>query len=84
MSGGLGGALTFSFPNPVIPAKAGIQTVTTNLVTRNQVQIADNKSPLPSWVRAIAGETPALPNRNRQEHAKPCKPKTTPKPRSIC
>ena len=43
---------------PVIPAKAGIQRIATKLVTRNQVGIASDKSPLPLWERARVRVTP--------------------------
>ena len=40
------------FPVPVIPAKAGIQTIAAKPAIRNQVQIAVDGSPLPSRERA--------------------------------
>ena len=52
---------------PVIPAKAGIQTVSAKLATRNQVQIAVSGSPLPLWAYrgrfapGSAGVSPAEP-----------------------
>ena len=38
--------------HPVIPSKAGIQTVAAKLVSRNQLQTPANGSPLPLWERA--------------------------------
>ena len=38
-----------SNPHPVIPAKAGIQTIEAKTAARNQVQIATSGSLLPLW-----------------------------------
>ena len=44
---------------PVIPAKAGIQTISDKTVTRNQVRIASDKSLPPLWGKARMGVTRA-------------------------
>ena len=62
------------FSPPVIPAKAGIQTIATKPAIRNQVQTAVSGSLLPSWEKArmrvpprasaaLRAGTPALPER---------------------
>ena len=64
------------FLPPVIPAKAGIQTSATKLITRNQVQTAASGSLLPSWEKARMRVSPRASaalraGRPRSQAAKP-------------
>ena len=52
---------------PVIPAKAGIQTIEAKTAARNQVQTASDKSLPPSWGKARMGEPRAYSPRPRRQ-----------------